>query len=133
MWYGTLVALVVVAFGALVLYLAWRSRVADVDAQLRTRAELLGYALEPTAGGTFDLRLPPVAGSSEGHYHAVWTDVGALIDRSDPDLDAQGPPAPGVRMRDGSRELVVHVASGAVVLVGRPLDAVRAEVRSLLW
>jgi signal transduction histidine kinase len=132
-WYGSLVAVVIVVFGLMVGYLAWRSRVADVDAQLRVRAELLGYALEPAAAGTFDLRLPAVLQSEDELYHAVWADSGALIDRSNPEVELPSSLEPGTSTRDGRREHVRRGASGGTILVGRSLAPAYAEVRSLLW
>jgi signal transduction histidine kinase len=132
LWYTAMLALVVVAFGVMVCYLAWRTRLGNVDAALRDRAELLARALQPAAAGTFDLTLPPEpAVDDAASYHALWTDAGALIDRSDPSRDIPMPAEPGARTRDGNREMVVHAPSGAVVLAGRSLESVRSEIAAL--
>lgn len=133
-WSAAMLALVVISFGLLVGYLAWHSRLTDVDARLRARADLLVNALQPAAGGTFDLRLPAaVLQPGDELHHIVWTDTGGVIDRSDAGLDIPAPRGPGVWTRDGLRELVVRVPSGAHVLVGRPLASVYADVQSLFW
>jgi signal transduction histidine kinase len=131
-WYGTLVAVVIAVFGLLVGYAAWRSVVADVDAQLGARADLLVYALEPAGEGTFDLRLPEaVLRPGDPLQHGIWTGAGALIDRSDPDVEAPADASTGVRTRNGRREMTVQGPSGAVVAVSRSLAPMYAEIRSL--
>jgi two-component system, OmpR family, sensor kinase len=137
LWYTALLALVVVVFGVLVCYLAWRTRLANVDAALRDRADLLAHALQPAAAGTFDFTLPPdpvpdeADGASTAPYHALWTHTGAVIDQSDPERDIPTAVAPGVRTRNGNREVVVRAPSGAIVLTGRSLDGLRSEIATL--
>lgn len=135
-WYTALTAIVIVVSGALVCYLAWRTRVADVDASLAARADVLVRAIEPSGAGTFDLTLPPPPDPADPEtlpYHAIWTPDGVPIDRSDPDPDMPAPDAPGTRTRAGRRELTVRAPSGAIVLTGRPLDRAYAEVSALAW
>jgi signal transduction histidine kinase len=133
-WHAALLALIVILFAGLVAWLSWRSGVADVDAQLRARGNLLVYALEPAGPGTFDFRIPAaVLEPGDDTYHAVWAADGALIDRSEEAEDRAAPPPPGVASRDGRRELVTAGPSGATVLVGRSLAPVSSNVRSLLW
>jgi two-component system OmpR family sensor kinase len=132
-WYTAILAVVIAAFGGAVTYLAWRSRVADIDAAHRARAHAIAGALQPATAGTFDLTLPPApAGAAGGPlYHVLWDARGRLIDRSDPDLELAMPVGAGSRTRDGRREHVVRAATGATVLVGRDLAGTRAELWSL--
>jgi signal transduction histidine kinase len=133
-WYTAMAGVVIAVFGSTVCYLAWRTRVADLEASLRSRATLLIEALQPAQAGTFDLTLPPDAEGTDPAtlpYHAIWTPDGTLLDRSDPDLDAPPPASTGTRTRDGHRELAVITPSGAVVLTGRSLDPVYREISGL--
>lgn len=136
LWYTAILALVIIVFGVSVSVLAWRTRLADLDASLRARAESLAQTLEPTGTGTFDVTLPPTPETAPDDdlapYHALWTDAGAPIDRSDPDLQVPMPDAPGARTRDGRREVAIRAPGGATVLVGRSLADVRAEVWTLV-
>ena len=130
LWYSAMLAAVMAVFGGMVCYLAWRDRLNDVDALLRTRAVTLAAALRPAPAGAFDLTLTPDRPEDleSGTYHVIWTDAGALVDRSDPALDVPMPPGPGVRTRAGRRELTTVARPGALVLAGVPLDDVRAEI-----
>jgi heavy metal sensor kinase len=131
-WYTAILATVIVGFGALVSYAMWRSRVADIDAQLEARAELLAGALVPIGGGTFDLIMPPevrAAGIAAGLAHGLWTPAGEPIDRSDPDLHAPPADAAGAWTGAGRRQVVRRTESGAVVVVSRDL----ADARGDLW
>ena len=133
-WYTAILAIVIAVFGAAVCYLAWRTRVADVDAILWTRAQALAAALQPAAAGTFDLVLPaePANGRTPSPIdHVLWNAAGHPIDRSNPDVDVPLPVSPGARTRDGRREVVLAAASGVTVLVGRDLADIRAEIWSL--
>ena len=133
-WYTAILAAVIAVFGAAVCYLAWRSRIADVDRALGTRAQALAAALQPGPAGTFDLALPadaPDGRAASPLHHVLWNASGQPIDRSNPELDVPLPVAAGARTRDGRREMVVHGASGVTILVGRGLADVRAEVWSL--
>jgi signal transduction histidine kinase len=128
-----MLALVIAVFGAMVCYLAWRSRLADLDGSLRARADTLSRALQPATAGTFDLTLPPEAStdSEADPYHVLWTPSGEIIDRSDPNLDVPMPAAPGARTRGGLREITVRTAPGAIVLAGQSVASLRAEILSL--
>ena len=131
-WFGTLVFVVILVFGVLIGYAAWRSLVADVDAQLQARANLLVSALEPAGDGTFDLRLPAAAlRPDDPLQHAIVTSTGAVIDRSGPEATLTDDAWGGIRTAEGRREIVVRGPSGAVVIVSRSLETVYAEVRSL--
>jgi signal transduction histidine kinase len=136
-WYTALLGAVILTFGAAVGLVAWQARLADVDTDLRLRADALAAALEPAADGTFDLTLPtdPPAGATAGvgplRYHVLWTPGGQVIDRSDPALDVPMPAAPLVRTRGSVREVVVAAPAGPLVLVGRSIADVRTEIRSL--
>jgi signal transduction histidine kinase len=133
-WYTAILAGVIAVFGISVTYLAWRSRIADVDSQIGGRAQAIAAALQPAEAGRFDLNLPAgPAGSAAGvpFYHVLWDEHGRLIDRSDPDLHVERP-EPGIsRTRDGRREVVVRANAGATVLVGRDLADIRRELWSL--
>ena len=131
-WFGTLVFVVILIFGVLIGYAAWRSLVADVDAQLQARANLLVAALQPAGEDTFDLRLPTAAlRPDDPVQHAIFTSAGALIDRSDPDSTLTADEWGGLRTAEGRRELTMRGPSGSVVIVSRSLEPVYAEVRSL--
>jgi signal transduction histidine kinase len=129
-WYSVIVAMIVIAFGAGVSYLAWRARLADIDAALRDRAAALAAALRPAGANSFDLALPPTAAGDDPDslYHVLWDAVGDPIDRSDPDLDVTRPLESGTVTRNGRRELALVTDSGATVLVGRDLARARAEL-----
>jgi signal transduction histidine kinase len=132
-WYTTLLAVVIVAFGATMCYLAWHARLAEIDATLLARAQTLALALRPAAEGTFDLTLPPALPTDDvqAPYHVLWSERGVPIDRSDPDLAVPMPDGLGGRTREGRREMAVRAASGATVLAGQSLATARAEVWSL--
>jgi signal transduction histidine kinase len=134
-WYTALLAGVILAFGAAVCLLSWRAGVTDVDTDLRGRARALAIAVVPAGDGTFDLALPPgpadAGAAGPPRYHVVWTPDGHVIDRSDDAVDVARPSVPGERTRGGAREVSVRSSSGALVLVGAPLDHVRAEVWQL--
>jgi two-component system OmpR family sensor kinase len=133
-WYSAIVAAVLACSLAAVCYVAWRSRVDAVDAALGVRVATLTASLRAVGGGAFDLELPPVQTASPdqpGLYHAVWTATGRLIDQSDPERPVPRPLGAGAVVRAGNRELTRVTADGALVLAGRPLDDVRADVWSL--
>jgi signal transduction histidine kinase len=127
LWYTVIVAMIVAGFGGGVLYLAWRARLAGIDAVLHDRAASLARALQPAGEGNFDLALPPAA-DADDLYHALWDASGQPIDRSDPDLVIPRPSRTGAVTRDGRREVSVTTAGGATVLVGIDLGRARAEL-----
>jgi signal transduction histidine kinase len=135
-WYSAILAVVIAAFGGAVSFFEWQAQVADVDVVLAVRAEALASALDPVGDGRFDLTLPPAPPASTIEtvtlYHALWTEAGRVIDLADPHFDVPIPEGPGVRTRDGRRELTILAPSGALVLVGRDLADVRAEIWSLV-
>lgn len=135
-WYTAILAVVIVLFGAAVCYLAWRNRIADIDAGLRIRAGELAAAVRSAPGGTFDLTLPPDPVSPRGEdptaiYHALWTPEGVPIDRSDPELAVPMPAGPGARTRDGRREVAIRSPVGPLVLAGRDLSTLKSAIWSL--
>lgn len=135
-WYTAILAVVIVLFGAAVCYVAWRARLADIDARLAARAEALAAAVRPATAGTFDLTLPPDGADTALReevpvYHVLWTPGGAPIDRSDPALDVPIPAGPGARTRAGAREVAVRSEAGPLVLAGQDLAALRGEIWSL--
>jgi signal transduction histidine kinase len=136
LWYTAILAIVIAVFGVTVCLLVWRTRLTDVDAALRARAEILAQSMQPAGAGMFDVTLPPAPPAPADNavalpYHALWNAAGEPIDRSDPDFDVPKPEAPGARTRAGRREVAIRAASDAMVLAGLSLDAVRAEVWSL--
>jgi signal transduction histidine kinase len=133
LWYTAVLALVVVAFGGTVCYLAWRTRLADVDVQLTARATELAAALSPTSLGTFDLVLPPAAPvePDEPLYHAIWDAVGEPVDLSEPDLGLVAPPPPGARTIADRREVALRGPGGSTVLAGRSVAREWAEIWTL--
>jgi two-component system OmpR family sensor kinase len=134
MWYAAVLALVVGAVGATVCVVVWRSRVGEIEAELRARAEVVAAAVRARPGGTFDVELPADATAyfqQPGRpYYAVWAAGGALIDRSDPELDAVALPGTGSRTRAGRHEVTIRRGDLAI-LTGRRLTEVEREVWSL--
>jgi two-component system, OmpR family, sensor kinase len=130
-WFTTILIATMTAFGAVVCLGTWRARVAEVDAVLAARAATLVDALQPVAGGAFDLALPREPQGAPRLYHAIWSASGAAIDRSDAELDGRTAPPPGAATRAGRRELTRRAGSGAFVLVGRDLADVRRDVWTL--
>ena len=134
LWYTAILAVVIAVFGGAVCYLAWRTRVADVDRVLEARAHALAAALQPAGAGTFDLVLPAETRSGRTGSpldHVLWNAGGHPIDRSNPELEVSMPGTAGARTRDGRREVIVRAASGVTILVARDLADVRAEVWAL--
>jgi two-component system OmpR family sensor kinase len=135
LWYAAILMLVIGMVGVAVCLVTWRSRLATVDAELHARAVAVSTSVERRAGGTFDVELPSDATayfqeSLTRPYYAVWGDDGQLIDRTDPDVTASGPPAPRPRTRGSHREVVIS-SRGLTVLVGRDVGDVRRELWSL--
>ena len=135
LWYAAILMLVIGMVGVAVCVVTWRARLATIDAELQARADAVSKSVERGVGGAFDVELPADATAyfQEAHtrpYYAVWGDDGRLIDRSDPDFTAAGPPEPGPRARDSNREMVVS-SRGLTVLVGRDIGDVRRELWSL--
>src|SRR5688572_25657677 len=124
-WYTTMLVVVVAAFGGIVCCQAWRSRIVDIDAQLRARVNQIAAALRPAGDGMFDFILPSDAIDSAGagpqSFHALWDATGRIIDRSDPDLKLAPQPSPGARTVDGHREMAIRTDAGALIVVGRDL------------
>jgi signal transduction histidine kinase len=129
LWYTAILAVVVLSFAVAGGYLAWRSRLAAVDAALVLRVDALAQALRPVAPGAFDLDLSPSA--TEDRDYAIWTTDGQLIDSSDPNLTVPVPERAGARTRAGRREVARLVPAGAWVLVGQSLSADYAEMLAL--
>jgi hypothetical protein len=73
-----IVAIVMLVFGAIVCYLAWRAGLDDLDAALGSRAQTLAGGLRPAGAGTFDLILPPdPAAPLDLSFYIVWAPSGA--------------------------------------------------------
>src|SRR5947199_5618649 len=137
LWYSSILALVILVFGAAVCYLYWRSLLTGLDTDLYERATGIAQALRPATSGTFDLDLPGEstadfrARPGAQRYYAIWNANGELIDRSDPDLEIPVLRAAATRSRAGVREIGVSAAGGAVVLVGQETSELARAVRSL--
>ncbi len=129
-WYSLLLAAIVAAFAALVLFGVWQARVGDIDRDLQRRTDTLVESLEPSEAGTFDLTLPSPETTEAPDYHAVWDDRGHLIDQDDAP-DTSVPASEGFAFTIRGREQVSRTPAGAVVLVGRDLSDVRQELWSL--
>lgn len=129
-WHTSILAIVILTFGGALCYLTWRARLMDVDRALEARAAVLARALRPATEGTFDLTLPVEAGGSVP-YHALWTQTGRPIDRTDPDQSLDPPESTGTRTRAGQRERITRTPTGEWILVGQRLDDVRAEIWGL--
>jgi heavy metal sensor kinase len=135
LWYAAILVAVIALVGSAVCVVTWQSRLAAIDAELSSRAEVVSRAVERGVAGRFDVELPPEATayfqeSSTQPYYAVWSGDGRLIDRSDPDVAAPGAPAPGARTRGHWREAVV-ATRGLTVLVGRDIGEVGREIWAL--
>ena len=128
-WHTAIVAMVIAGFGGTVCYLVWRGGLADIDEALRARAAVITAALRPAERDTFDLIVAPDADTEL--YHAIWNTAGGLIDQSDDTLSIPHPTATGTATRQGRRELAVDTPSGALILVGRDLEALRRELWKL--
>ena len=132
LWYAAILMLVIGMVGVAVCVVTWRSRLATVDAELHARAAVVSTAVERRAGGAFDVELPSDATayfqeSPTRPYYAVWGGDGRLIDRTDPDVTASGPPEARARTRGSHREVVIS-SRGLTVLVGRDIGDVRREI-----
>jgi two-component system, OmpR family, sensor kinase len=131
------VTIIVTLVGGTLCYSYWRTLVADLDRELTLRAATISGALSPAAPGRFDLALPQDtrdyfrADAPEQAYYGIWTASGVVVDTSDPDASIARPDGVGATTRNGRREVVVVGPEETLVLVGRDLGRVRAEVQSL--
>lgn len=113
-WYALVLTLVVALFGGAVVYQAWRSATAGVDAELGRHAREIGDALRPVGDGRFDLELPPDAAD---YYYIITSPTGEIVDQSDPAITTRR----GEGTAPSRREVSVRAAGGATVLVGRDI------------
>ena len=135
LWYAGILVAVIVMVGAAVCLVTWRSRLASVDAELTVRADAIASSVERGPDDAFDVELPADVTAyfqdvRTRPYYAVWSAQGQLIDRSDPDVVAPGPPRPGARTGAKTREIVV-ARRGLTVLVGQDISDVWAELWGL--
>ena len=136
-WYTVILAVVIVGFAGAVCHLYWRSALRELDTNLAAEARAIARALRPVATGEFDLDLAadPARDADKPRfrtYHIVWGPGGELIDASATyDGDTRPPGAPSARTRAARREIAVSTADGAIVLVGRPIADLQADVLSL--
>ena len=137
LWYTLILSVLIIGYAGAVTYLYWQSLLRDVDATLATTAATIARSVSADVSGTFDLELPTQFRDTEfgkasgGLYYRVWNANGDLVDRSDANGPTDPAPPPGIATRSWRRELVVEVPGLAVILVGRPLNGVFADVRSL--
>ncbi|MGE4056005.1 MAG: ATP-binding protein [Vicinamibacterales bacterium] len=133
-WYTAAAGAVIAIFGAMVCYLAWRTRVVDVDTALHARATALVNALRPAPGGTYDLVIPPLpidVDRAALPYHAIWAPNGTVIDMSSFDAEIVKPRDSGASTRGGHREVALVSSTGPTVLVGRSLEPIYTEISGL--
>ena len=135
-WYSVVLLVVLTTFAALAVWSIWQSSLEDLDARLRPLAAQLAAAVQLDETGRYEVNLAEAslaefANTGDAPYYAIWSAEGALIDRSDPFVDESSPAAPGARVRDGRREVVVRIADGTTVLVGRSLAATQENIWSV--
>ena len=127
LWSASILVLVLSVFLLTLLHRLRSSLLEELDAELRSHAEAVAVGLAPGSEGRFELDLPggylryfqEPAEEAEAPYYAVWSDRGALVVRSDPDVPLERPAQPLSRTRGDRREVVVEGPGGALVLVGR--------------
>lgn len=134
-WYAGIVMLVIAMVGAAVCWVTKESRLAAVDGELRARAATVAAAVRPGLGDRFDVELPTDAITyfqqpDAPAYYAVWRDDDALVDRSDPDIDAEAPAHSGAHTRGNRREFVLR-QGGLTVLTGRDISDIWQELWAL--
>jgi heavy metal sensor kinase len=135
-WYSLILAVVIATFAGIVGVLLWRSMTADLDVRLQAGAASLVQGLRPAGDGEFNLDLPieyqpaDAAGAATPFYYSVWNAERELVDRSPVPFDIPVPDGVGGRTRDGRRELTVHGAGAALVLVGVDMAEARAAVQA---
>src|SRR5262245_17323041 len=136
-WYTVVLAAVIATFVGSVCYLFWRSLVVEIDRTLESSGTALVQALRPAGPDEFDLDLPlefrrnDLQTTGDGSYYAIWNKRAEPIDGSLETGDIPVPAVAGLRTRDGRRELALPAPNGAMVLVGRDLEPVRARVVAL--
>jgi signal transduction histidine kinase len=134
-WYAAVLVVVIGLVGVTVCAVTWRSRIGTVDAALTALAGVVAGAVQPGAGGAFDVELPSGATAvfqdrQTRTSYAVWDRHGRLIDRSDPELAGGGQPPPGRRTTGSTREVVAAIGP-LTVLVGQDITGVWREIGSL--
>src|SRR5688572_28561672 len=137
LWYSLLLLLLVAIYATTVTSVYRQSLIDGVDADLATTTDLVVRAVVPDVEGMFDLNFPPQfrestfgPGADTGYY-AIWDSRGALVDQSGFPAAPPPMPPPGVRTRDGRRELVIDAPGPSRILVGQDLEEVNAAVGSL--
>jgi heavy metal sensor kinase len=131
-WYSIVLMTVLASFATATIWSIWSSSVRELDARLDSTASRLARALVRDADGRYEVNIAAddFAGfraASDAPYYAIWTRNGALVDRSDSDVDVAFPGRPQVRTRDDYREVVVQGDNDVVVLVGQSLAQARSE------
>ena len=134
-WHLGMVMLVLASVAVAVCWVTWQTRLNAVDDELRTRAASVSSAVQPGAGGGFDVELSSEAtayfqASRTRPYYAVWSASGALVDRSDPEVAGAAAPAEGAQTVGNRREIVLR-RDGLTILVGRDISDIWQELWSL--
>ena len=132
-WYSLVLVAVLVTFTTVAVWTMWRSNLENLDGRLSAMASRLASAVTPDPGGQYEVNLvgddlAEFGATENAPYYAIWTDAGALIDRSDPLVETAFPGTPQIRIRDGHREVVVRADHGALVLVGQSLVQTRSDI-----
>ena len=139
LWHTLLFSLLIVLYAGTVTYVYWQSLVRDVDTALATTAATMvrAFSPDPDEPGAVDLNFPPqfveteFLQSTTGAYYIVWNGDGQIVDQSDGAAAPRAMPPPGAATVEGRRELVIEAPGPSRILVGRRLDTVYAELRSL--
>ncbi len=134
-WYGLIVSVVVVGFGATLYGRASTTMLETIDASIVSRADALAGALEwdEEDGWEFEISYDYMAAISASARFGVWTPGGELVRRHGLDASHARGRLAGFEERDGWRELVARDSRGAVVIVAQSLKEYEQRLRGLLW
>jgi len=143
-WYGVLLAALLVGFGFTAFKLERGRQMRSVDEELQRRIGLLLDSLRknPNRAGEKradpELRLTPAQAAlfddHDGHYFAVWMRGAKLLARSanaPANLARPDAEAAAVRTSGPNREAFLFAAPVDCVLVGRPINSEQDELRNL--
>lgn len=111
----------------------WRTSLESIDDRLMTDAHALVGRIV-VSSGLLEIDIDAVPGgveSSADDYQAVYDAAGRLLYATSPVVPDTLTPAPGIRTRDGYREVLVQGPVDSVVVVGESLETVRDDVRRL--
>ncbi len=133
-WYGVLLAAVLATFGAALYGQAATAALGGVDAALEDRARAIAAALEWDARDGWELELSDdyVRGLAADAHFRVWSPEGSVLRQGGGSGTAGTAPSPGLHTVGDTRELVLKGPGGTSVLVGKPIGAELARLKSLL-